>query len=158
MERALGAYLISTDRARLDLEAIYSYLARESYWARGRSRERIARGIDNSLPFGLYKGDAQVGFARVVTDYATFAWLADVYVVERERGRGLGKALIEAVVDHETVRDLPRVLLATADAHGLYERYGFRPLHRGERFMAIESSAAADAGADGTGPTVPPPG
>ena len=150
-ERALGAYLISTDPGRLDLDAIFHYLSGESYWARGRPREQIVRGIENSLPFGVYRDGDQVGFARIVTDYATFAWLADVYVLEGHRGRGLGKALIEAVVDHPAVRDLPRVVLATADAHGLYERYGFEPLHRDERFMAIESRASADACAEGEG-------
>jgi GNAT superfamily N-acetyltransferase len=151
VKKALGAYLISTDRALLDLDAIHSYLSQESYWARGRSRERIVRGIENSLPFGVYKEGAQVGFARVVTDYATFAWLADVYVLESERGQGLGKALVEAVVEHAEVRDLPRVLLATADAHGLYKRYGFSALQRAERFMAIEATGAADACAEGSG-------
>ena len=151
MERTLGAYLISTDRARLDLDAIHAYLSRESYWARGRSRDQVVRGIDNSVPFGAYRATEQVGFARVVTDHATFAWLADVYVLAAERGNGLGKALVEAVLDHPSVRGLPRVLLATADAHGLYERYGFQPLHRGERFMAIEDSVTATACADGQG-------
>jgi GNAT superfamily N-acetyltransferase len=151
LERALGAYLISTDPVRLDVDAIHAYLSTESYWARGRSRERVARGIDNSLPFGLYRGEAQVGFARVVTDEATFAWIADVYVLAEHRGQGLGKALVAAVVEHPTVRDLPRVLLATADAHGLYEQYGFAPLARVERFMAIEASGAADGCAAGPG-------
>jgi GNAT superfamily N-acetyltransferase len=151
VERALGAYLISTDPARLDLDAIHSYLSGESYWARGRSRDQIVRGVENSLPFGVYRDGAQVGFARVVTDYATFAWLADVYVLEADRGKGVGKALVQAVVEHPAVRDLPRVLLATADAHGLYEHFGFQPLHRAERFMAIEPGAAADACAEGEG-------
>jgi GNAT superfamily N-acetyltransferase len=151
VERALGAYLISTDPARLDLGAIHSYLSGESYWARGRSLDQIARGVENSLPFGVYRDRAQVGFARVVTDYATFAWLADVYVLEADRGKGVGTALVQAVVEHPAVRDLPRVLLATADAHGLYQRFGFEPLHRAERFMAIEPGAAADACAEGEG-------
>lgn len=151
MNKALGAYLISTDPARLDLDAIYSYLSLESYWARGRPRDQIVRGVENSLPFGAYRDAAQVGFARVVTDYATFAWLADVYVLESERGNGVGKALVQAVVEHPAVRDLPRVILATVDAHGLYERFGFKPLQRGERFMAIESTATVKASADGDG-------
>jgi GNAT superfamily N-acetyltransferase len=150
-EKSLGAYLISTDPARLDLDAIYAYLSGRSYWARGRPRDQIVRGIENSLPFGVYRDGAQVGFARIVTDYATFAWLADVYVLEDHRGHGLGKALVEAVVAHPAVRELPRVLLATADAHGLYEQYGFQPLHRDERFMAIEVKAVADACAEGEG-------
>ena len=148
MEKSLGAYLISTDPARLDLDAICAYLSGESYWARGRPRDQIVRGIRNSLPFGVYRSGEQVGFARIVTDYATFAWLADVYVLAAHRGHGLGKALIETVVDHQEVRGLPRVLLATADAHGLYTQFGFAPLHRDERFMAIERPGAADEGGE----------
>jgi GNAT superfamily N-acetyltransferase len=144
-ERSLGAYLISTDPARLDLDAIFAYLSGESYWARGRPRDQIVRGIENSLPFGVYRGSEQVGFARVVTDYATFAWLADVYVLEEHRGHGLGKALVEAVVEHPAVRDLPRLLLATADAHALYEQYGFVALRGDDRFMAIEAAKLTES-------------
>jgi GNAT superfamily N-acetyltransferase len=135
---ASEGYLISTDRARLDIDAIHAFLNRESYWARGVERERVERSIAGSLCFGAYRDDVQVGFARVVTDRATFAWLADVFVVAAERGRGVGKLLVEAVVDHPDVRPVRRILLATADAHGLYERYGFGPLERTERFMAVE--------------------
>jgi GNAT superfamily N-acetyltransferase len=148
VDKAVGAYLISSDRARLDLDAIHMYLSEQSYWARGRSFEQIARGVENSLPFGLYRGAAQVGFARVVSDWATFGWLADVYVLPEDRGHGLGKALVEAVLEHPAVRDLPRVMLATEDAHGLYERYGFGPLARPERYLAIEPRAVRDAGTD----------
>jgi GNAT superfamily N-acetyltransferase len=147
MDKALGAYLISSNPARLDLDAIHTYLSEQSYWARGRSRERIVRAIENSLPFGLYRDGAQVGFARVVTDESTFGWLADVYVLPAERERGLGKALVEAVLEHPAVRNLPRLMLATADAHGLYERYGFEALESPERFMAIETRAAREASA-----------
>ena len=139
MERSLGGYQISTDPAQLDLDAIFAYLSGTSYWAKGRPRDQIVRGIENSIPFGVYLDGAQVGFARIVTDYATFAWLADVYVLDEHRGHGLGKALIEAVVEHPAVRPLPRILLATADAHGLYEQYGFEHLKGDERFMAIET-------------------
>jgi GNAT superfamily N-acetyltransferase len=139
VERSLGAYLISTDPARLDLDAIFAYLSGESYWAKGRPRDQVVRGIENSLPFGVYRGDEQVGFARIVTDYATFAWLADVYVLAEHRGHGLGKALVEAIVEHPAVAPLPRVVLATLDAHGLYEQYGFEHLRGDERFMAIEA-------------------
>jgi GNAT superfamily N-acetyltransferase len=145
VERAFGAYLISTDRSRLDLDAIYAYLSGESYWARGRPRDQIVRGIENSLPFGVYRDGAQVGFARIVTDYATFAWLADVYVLESQRGNGVGKALIETIVEHPAIRGLPRLMLATADAHGLYEQYGFTPLRGDERFMAIEAKALTES-------------
>ena len=139
LEKALRAYLISTDPARLDLDAIHAYLSGESYWARGRSRDRIVRAVENSLPFGAYRDGAQVGFARVVTDYGTFAWLADVYVLDAHRGRGLGKALVETVVEHPAIAGLPRVLLATLDAHRLYEQFGFVALRGDERFMAIEA-------------------
>jgi GNAT superfamily N-acetyltransferase len=139
VEKAVGEHLISTDRTRLDLDAIHTYLSERSYWARGRSFDQISRAIENSVPFGLYHDGRQVGFARIVSDWATFAWLADVYVLPEHRGRGLGKALMEAVMEHASVHGLPRVMLATEDAHGLYERYGFEGLDRAERFMAIES-------------------
>jgi GNAT superfamily N-acetyltransferase len=141
VEKSLGAYLISTDPGRLDLDAIFAYLSGESYWAKGRPRDQVVRGIENSLPFGVYRGDEQVGFARIVTDYATFAWLADVYVLAEHRGQGLGKALIEMVIEHPALRSLPRVMLATLDAHGLYEQYGFAPLQGDTRFMAIQPPA-----------------
>src|SRR4051812_20829395 len=125
MDRAFGDYVISTDRERLDVRAIHEFLADESYWARGVTREVVEKSIANSLPFGAYRGDEQVGFARVVTDRATFAWLADVFVLPSARGGGLGKALIETVVGHPDVSGVRRHLLATRDAHGLYERFGF---------------------------------
>src|SRR5215210_7672455 len=93
-------YTVSDDRARLDLGVIHEYLSGASYWARGRTRERVERSVENSLPFGLYRDGRQVGFARVVTDYATFAWLADVFVLDAERGRGLGVWLVECVMAH----------------------------------------------------------
>jgi GNAT superfamily N-acetyltransferase len=145
-ERSLGAYLISTDPARLDLDAIYAYLSGESYWARGRPRDQIVRGVENSLPFGVYLDGEQVGFARIVTDYATFAWLADVYVLPGHRGQGLGKALIDAVLSHPQVAAVPRILLATKDAHGLYLKYGFVPLAGDERWMAIEGRGDGSRG------------
>jgi GNAT superfamily N-acetyltransferase len=151
VERSLGAYLISTDPERLDLDAIFAYLSGESYWARGRPRSQIVAGIENSIPFGVYLDGEQVGFARIVTDYATFGWLADVYVLAAHRGQGLGKALIEAVIQHPEVAALPRIVLATADAHTLYERYGFRSLQGDPRWMAIEVAASAD----GSGGYVP---
>ena len=121
-----GEYTISDDRARLDLDVVHGFLSGESYWARGRSRERVERSIEHSLPFGLYRADGrQVGFARVVTDRATFAWLADVFVVAEERGRGLSKWLVECILAHPELQGLRRWILATHDAHELYRRYGF---------------------------------
>jgi len=118
---------ISTERASLDVDAIHAFLA-QSYWASGISRERVEQSLDGSLCFGLYCGANQIGFARVVTDRATFAYLCDVYVDEMQRGRGLGKLLLAAVRSHPDLRDLRRFVLWTRDAHGLYEQFGFARL------------------------------
>jgi GNAT superfamily N-acetyltransferase len=131
-----GEYLISTDKSRLDLGVVHDFLS-TSYWAVGVPLEVVERSIENSLVFGVYGGEEQVGFARVVTDYATFAYLADVFVLESHRGRGLGKWLIEAVVSHPDLRGLRRWMLATGDAHELYRKYGFAGLGRPEIFMEI---------------------
>ncbi len=130
-----GEYLISTDPARLDVGVIHDYLSNFSYWAAGRSIETVKRSIDHSLPFGLYRGDAQVGFARVVTDYATFAWVADVFVLEQCRGQGLAKWLMETVTSHPELQGLRRWVLATKDAHELYRKTGFTELKQPERWM-----------------------
>ncbi len=125
MEWQRDDYLVSTDPARLDRDAICAFL-RTAYWARDAKREDVERSIDNSLVFGMFApGGEQAAFARVVTDRARFAWLADVFVLDAHRGRGLGVWLIECVLAHPDVAGL-RVILATADAHGLYERFGFR--------------------------------
>ncbi|HEX8143433.1 MAG TPA: GNAT family N-acetyltransferase [Pyrinomonadaceae bacterium] len=130
-----GEYSISTDKARLDLQAIHDYLSNTSYWAKGRSAETIERSIENSLAFGIYRGRELVGFARVITDYATFAWLADVFVLDEARGKGLGKWLVEVILSHPELQGLRRWLLATKDAHELYRRFGFEELKRPERWM-----------------------
>ena len=120
---------ISTDVARLDLHFIHAFLSGSSYWARGRSRELVERSVRGSLCFGAYARERQLGFARVVTDRATFAWLCDVFVDPAHRGVGVGKRLVEAVVAHPELSALRRIVLATRDAHGLYERSGgFAPL------------------------------
>lgn len=130
-----GEYLISTDKLRLDLEVIHDFLSHKSYWAQGRTLEVIKRGIENSLNFGIYQEGKQVGFARVVTDYATFAWLADVFVLEGHRGQGLGKWLIEVMLSHPRLQGFRRWALATKDAHELYRNFGFDELNRPERWM-----------------------
>ncbi len=130
-----GAYTISADRARLDLALIKRFISEESYWGQGRSLEVIQRSIENSLPFGVYEGARQVGFARVVTDYATFAWVADVFIVEEDRGRGLSKWLMEVILSHRNLQGFRRWVLATKDAHELYRRFGFIELKRPERWM-----------------------
>jgi GNAT superfamily N-acetyltransferase len=126
-----GEYVISTEHERLDLDVVHRFLSEESYWAPGVERELVERSIENSLCFGLYTdgrdGRGQVGFARVVTDRAAFAWLADVFVLPDHRGRGLGKWLVETVLSHPDLQHLRRFFLGTADAHSLYERYGFQP-------------------------------
>ncbi len=130
-----GDYLISTDRSRLDLELIHDFLSQTTYWAAGRKRYVVQRSIENSFPFGIYKGNNQVGFARVVTDYATFAWIADVFVLPEHRGAGLSKWLLEVILSHPELQGFRRWVLATKDAHSLYARFGFIPLHRPERWM-----------------------
>jgi len=129
-------YSISTDPKAMDLDAVHAYLA-QSYWAREIPKEVVAKSIRGSLCFGLFAGNRQVGFARVVTDYATFAYLCDVYILEEHRGRGLAKWLMEAVVEHPELQGLRRFLLATRDAHGLYEKLAFTPLAKPEIFMEI---------------------
>ena len=119
-----GEYTISTDPARLDLDVIHGFLVR-SYWAQGRTRERVARSIAASLPFGLYHGDQQVGFARVLSDFVVLAFLADVFVLEAHRGKGLGVWLVEVVTTLPELRQVRRWLLGTRDAHGLYRQFGF---------------------------------
>ncbi|MEY2442090.1 MAG: hypothetical protein QOJ46_1516 [bacterium] len=127
MDLHRDGYCISTDVARQDRESIWRFL-RTAYWSPGIDFDVVARGIDNSLVFGLFApGGEQAGFARVVTDLARFAWLADVFVLEAHRGKGLGVWLVETVVDDPRLSGL-RIVLGTADAHGLYERFGFRPV------------------------------
>ena len=129
-----GAYLVSTDKARLDLEMIHGFL-KTSYWAAGIPAQAVRRSVENSLTFGLFRGDEQVGFARVVTDYATFAYLADVFVLESYRGQGLGKWMMEVVFSYPELQDLRRWMLATRDAHGLYRKYGFAEPENPQIFM-----------------------
>jgi GNAT superfamily N-acetyltransferase len=125
-----GQYLISTDPDRLDIDLIHQTLSTQAYWAIGRSRETVERAWKNSLPFGIYLEDKLLGFARVVTDYATFAWLADVFVLPEHRGRGLSKVLIETILSHPQLQGLRRWILATRDAQELYQRFGFIELDR----------------------------
>jgi len=136
MQSAGDEFTISTDKTRLNIALIHEYLSQRSYWARGRTLEVVQKSIEQSLCFGLYRGDEQVGFARVVTDGATFAWLCDVFILEIARGRGLGKRLVRAVIEYPELQRLPRFLLATKDAHELYRRSGgFTNLQRPERWM-----------------------
>ena len=129
-----GDLVISTDRQRLDIDAVHRYLA-SSYWAAGMPRAVLERGIENSLTFGIYHGDRQAGFARVITDLATYAYLSDVFVLEEYRGQGLSKWLMECVLDHPDLQGLRRFALFTRDAQGLYERYGFMPARGSSTYL-----------------------
>jgi GNAT superfamily N-acetyltransferase len=133
LEWRRGAYVISTDPARVDLAVVHGFLSR-SYWAEGRTLDVVRRSLAGSLVFGLYEGQEQVGLARVVTDRATFAYLADVFVLPRRRGQGLGEWLVATVLAHPQLQGL-RWLLATRDAHALYARHGFVPLDLPQRWM-----------------------
>ena len=135
LEWKQGEFTISTDRNRLQTDAIHKFLSEESYWAQNRTREQTETAIKNSLPFGVYKGENQIGFARVVTDYATFAYLGDVYILEEFRGQGLSLWLMETIVNHPDLQNLRRWVLATRDAHTLYEKFGFHELVHPERWM-----------------------
>lgn len=126
---------ISTDRSRLDIDAVHDFLSKETYWAQNRTLAQTRTAIENSLCFGAYLGDRLVGFGRVVSDFATFAYVGDVFVLPDFRGQGLGKMLMEAMVAHEDLQGLRRWVLATRDAHGLYEQFDFSTLRFPERWM-----------------------
>jgi GNAT superfamily N-acetyltransferase len=130
-------FYISTDKAKLDLAVVHNYLSAESYWAKGRSIEVVRRSIDNSICFGVYKGNDQVGFARVVTDKAVFAWILDVFILENYRKHGLSEMLMSAIREHADLQNLQRWGLCTEDAHGLYGRYGFSSINKPEMFMEL---------------------
>ncbi len=135
MEWQNGEFIVSTDCERLQIDVIHKFLSEESYWARDRTKEQTVTAIKNSLPFGVYKGENQIGFARVVTDYATFAYLGDVFILEEFRGRGLSKWLIETILAHQDLQGFRRWILATKDVHALYEKFGFTALKHPPRWM-----------------------
>jgi GNAT superfamily N-acetyltransferase len=126
---------VSSDRARMDLTMIYAFLSQDSYWAKNIPRETVERAIEHSLCFGAFDSDAQVGFARVITDCATFAYLADVFVLESHRGRGIAKQIMQAIATHPELHGLRRWHLVTRDAHSLYAQFGFEPIDAPERHM-----------------------
>ena len=132
----MADYEISSERGRMDVAAIHSFLTR-TYWARGIPLETVQRAIENSLCFGVFQGEAQVGFARVITDQATFAYLADVYLLDEHRGKGLARRLVQAVLAHPRLQGLRRWLLVTRDAHALYRPHGFEPVAHPDRIMEI---------------------
>jgi GNAT superfamily N-acetyltransferase len=127
-------FTISTDPSRLDMNAVYDFLSR-SYWAKGRPRERTDQAFANSLVLGLYEGSRQIGLARVVTDFSVIAYLCDVFIHEDFRGQGLGKWLMQSMFEHPDLKHIRRWLLATDDAHGLYQQFGFEQLPEVEKWM-----------------------
>ena len=135
-------FVLSTDKSLLDVDVIHTFLSEESYWANRRTREQTLTAIENSICFGVYQGDRQVAFCRVVSDRATFAYLGDVFVLPEFRGKGLSKLMMEATIAHPELQGLRRWLLATRDAHGLYEQYGCAPLRVPERWMERTSPDA----------------
>ncbi|MGZ3838864.1 MAG: GNAT family N-acetyltransferase [Flavisolibacter sp.] len=136
MEWTRDPYMISTDREKINLPYVHHFLT-HSYWAQQIPLDTVRRSVEGSLCFGIYHGAAQIGFARVITDGATFAYLADVFVEESYRGQGLGKWLVGVILGHPQLQGLRRFLLATRDAHGLYSGFGFSPLTHTERWMHL---------------------
>ncbi len=137
-----GEFTIDTERSRLDTDAIQHFLENDSYWARNRTREQTLAAIENSICFGLYTASRQIGFARVVSDRATFAYVGDVYVIDEFRGQGLSKWLMETMLAHPDLQGLRRWVLATRDAHGLYAQYGFTELKHPDRWMELAAPNA----------------
>ncbi len=131
-------FIISTDRSKLDIAFIHNYLSKESYWAKNIPVDVVKKSIEGSFCFGLYHDKDQVGFARVITDNATFGYLADVFIIENYRGKGLSKWLMEEIMKHPELQGFRRWMLATRDAHGLYVQFGFLPLDKPERIMGFK--------------------
>ncbi len=133
-----GDLVVSTDRRRLDLDVVYAFVS-SSYWGSGMPRGVFDRAVEHSLCFGVYDGDRQVGFARAITDRATYAYLSDVFILETHRGRGLGKWLVECMITHPALQGLRRLALFTRDAQGLYAPFGFGPASGGSTYMEIRN-------------------
>lgn len=135
MPTSRDGFEISTDRSRLDLDTIHKFLSEDSYWANNRTREQTRTAIENSICFGLYHGERQIGFARVVSDCATFAYLGDVFIIDEFRGRGLSKWLMKTIIEYPDLQGLRRWILATRDAHELYRQFDFDDLRHPTRWM-----------------------
>lgn len=135
MPNPLADYSISTDKEKLQIAVVHHYLSTESYWAKHIPLEIVKQSIENSFCFGVYFKNEQIGFARIITDYASFGYLADVFILEAHRGKGLSKWLMESIMAHPKLQGLRRFCLATRDAHSLYTQYGFKPISKPENFM-----------------------
>jgi len=134
-EVMIDEFLFSTQKARLNIPYIHQFLSERSYWAKGVPLKLLERSVENSVCIGIYHGDCQIGFSRIITDTATFAYLADVFIDENYRGKGLSKRMMEFIFSFEEMKVLRRFMLATRDAHSLYSKYGFTPLSKPDRFM-----------------------
>ncbi|MDP3557548.1 MAG: GNAT family N-acetyltransferase [Bacteroidota bacterium] len=137
-EKNINNYLFSTDKTKLQLKVIHSYLSKESYWAQNIPLDLVKESISGSICFGVYTNNNQIGYARVITDNATFGYLADVFIVEEHRGKGLSKELMRFIMDFPALKKLRRFMLATKDAHGLYKQFGFNALAKPENIMEIK--------------------
>ncbi|MEI6411780.1 MAG: GNAT family N-acetyltransferase, partial [Bacteroidota bacterium] len=133
------AFQLSTDPAKLDLKVIHNYLSNESYWAKNIPFETVKSAVENSLNFGLYYQDRQIGYARIVSDYTSMAYLADVFILEAFRGQGLSKWLMETIMQHPNLQGLRRWILLTRDAHELYKRFGWQPIAIPDRWMEVHN-------------------
>jgi GNAT superfamily N-acetyltransferase len=146
VEHRRGEFFISTDPARLDVAMIYEFLT-NCYWAKGIPRDVVTRAIEHSLCFGIYDGSGvQVGFARVISDFSTIAYLGDVFVLESHRGRGLSKWMMEYITQHPSLQNLRRWILLTRDAHGLYRQFGFTPIAVPDRYMELHNPKVYEIG------------
>jgi GNAT superfamily N-acetyltransferase len=137
MQRMKNDYIVSTEKARLDLPFIHHFLSTQAYWCLNIPLETVRRSMENSLCFGVYLGVEQVGFARIITDYATIAYLGDVFIVPGHRGKGLSKLLVAAIMAHPDLQGLRRWILLTGDAHGLYQQFGWTPVAKPELYMEV---------------------
>ncbi|MDO8999559.1 MAG: GNAT family N-acetyltransferase [Bacteroidota bacterium] len=137
-EKNINNYLFSADKTKLQLNVIHSYLSYESYWAKNIPVELVSESISGSICFGVYTNNNQIGYARVITDNATFGYLADVFIIEEHRGKGLSKELMRFIMDFPALKKLRRFMLATKDAHGLYKQFGFNALAKPENIMEIK--------------------
>jgi GNAT superfamily N-acetyltransferase len=135
-------FIVSSDKSKLNVDVVYEFLT-NSYWAAGRSREAVEKTINSSICFGIYNGNDQAGYARVLTDYITIAYIADVFVLEKFRGIGLGKKLIGSILSYPGLEGVKKWMLATNDAHGLYSQFGFKSLSRPEKYMELLHSNPA---------------
>ncbi len=138
IEKQIDGFSYSTDKSKLNIEYIHHFLSKESYWAKNIPMDIVKASIEGSLCFGVYENNKQIGFARVITDYATFGYLADVFIEKDYRGKGLSKELMRFIMEQDVIKNLRRFMLATLDAHGLYAQFGFESQEGNKRLMGVK--------------------